>query len=197
MTRAVFLDRDDTLITNPVDSAGEWQCFPEVQRACGELHTAGFFLVLVTNQPDISRGLTTISEQCAIHDVIRTTCHLDAIYVCPHTREDACACRKPAPGMLFAAAAQHGIDLRQSWMIGDRETDVLTGHHAGCNTVRIDRGDDDIFPSTATLTARSLLEAARTIVGRTRKPYLQWGSHGGEPQTGVSVERTRETGIRR
>ena len=65
MTRAVFLDRDDTLITNPVDSAGEWQCYPEVQRACGELHAAGFFLVLVTNQPDLSRGLTTIREQDA------------------------------------------------------------------------------------------------------------------------------------
>ena len=183
MTRAVFLDRDDTLITNPVDSAGEWQCFPEVRRACGELHNAGFLLVLVTNQPDLSRGLTTIREQDAIHDVLRSTCHLDAVYVCPHTHEDACACRKPAPGMLISAAAQHGLDLRQSWMVGNRETDVLTGHYAGCNTVRIDRGDDDLFPSSATLTARSLIEAARMIVERIRKPYLQWETPG--KQTGI------------
>lgn len=198
MTRAAFLDRDGLLITNPVECAGEWQCFPEVQRACGELKQAGYLLVLCTNQPDLSRGLTTVREQDAIHDVLRRLCRLDAVFVCPHTREHRCECRKPRAGMILSAAATLGIDLADSWMIGDRETDVMAGKLAGCRTVRVSRDEaDDSFPSEADLVTRNMLEAARMILQLPatcaiasrppHRPYLQW----------ESPPRAEATGIRR
>lgn len=88
---------------------------------------------------------------------------VDAVYYCPHDEEPPCGCRKPQPGMLFAAATEYKIDLPSSWMIGDSERDVEAGRRAGCRTARIAQAEatENV---RADLHAQSLLEAAQIIL---------------------------------
>jgi D-glycero-D-manno-heptose 1,7-bisphosphate phosphatase len=94
--------------------------------------------IVITNQPDISRGAMDISELEAMHRRIRETLPVDEILTCPHDDNDACDCRKPRPGMLLTAAQTWNIDLRQSFTIGDQWKDMEAGKAAGCTTVLID-----------------------------------------------------------
>jgi D-glycero-D-manno-heptose 1,7-bisphosphate phosphatase len=100
----------------------------------------------------------------AIHAVISERIDLDAVMVCPHDDDDACGCRKPAPGLLETAARQFGISLQASVMVGDRWRDVEAGRLAGCRTVFIDCGYSERRPASPDLTARSLSEALPWIL---------------------------------
>ncbi len=145
MTRAVFLDRDGVL--NPgVDRAGklwaprtvaELEILPGVREALAALRAAGFQLVVVTNQPDVARGHMKKADVEAIHLHLREQLPLDEILVCYHDDRDQCACRKPNPGMLYAAAVAREIQLPRSFMIGDRWRDIGAGKAAGCGTILV------------------------------------------------------------
>jgi D-glycero-D-manno-heptose 1,7-bisphosphate phosphatase len=145
--RAVFLDRDGVLIHTPVrdgvprppDDVGGVEVLPGVAAALGRLGELGLLRVVVTNQPDVARGRQTLAGVEAIHLRLRETLSMDDVLVCPHDTPDGCACRKPRPGMLLAAAARHGIDLAGSFLVGDRWSDVEAGGAAGCRTVLIAR----------------------------------------------------------
>jgi D-glycero-D-manno-heptose 1,7-bisphosphate phosphatase len=149
--RAVFLDRDGVLIAavvrdgvpRPPGDVDEVEVLPGVAEACTRLRTAGFELVVVTNQPDIARGTQTKEAVRRVNDVLLMTLPLDEFVVCPHDDADGCACRKPKPGMLVDAAQRRGIDLDASFMVGDRWRDVEAGLRAGCRTVFVDRGYDE------------------------------------------------------
>jgi D-glycero-D-manno-heptose 1,7-bisphosphate phosphatase len=104
------------------------------------LKSAGFVVVVVTNQPDVRRGIQKRETVEAMHRVLASELALDAIETCFHDDVDACECRKPLPGLLFRAAKRLGIDLRASYMVGDRWRDVDAGRNAGCRTVLIDCG---------------------------------------------------------
>jgi D-glycero-D-manno-heptose 1,7-bisphosphate phosphatase len=93
---------------------------------------------MVTNQPDIARGLVTAESVEAINGALKAQLGLDDIYVCLHMDEDQCDCRKPKPGLLIEAARRWNIDLRRSFMVGDRWRDIEAGRAAGCRTVFID-----------------------------------------------------------
>jgi transaldolase len=142
-TRAVFLDRDGVLnhaivrAGRPYPPAGlsEIELLPGVRKACAALRAAGYLLIVVTNQPDIARGKQTREAVDAMNGWMQRELALDQVQVCPHDDRDACACRKPAPGMLLEAARQRNIDLGASFMIGDRWRDVEAGRRAGCRTV--------------------------------------------------------------
>ena len=110
---------------------------PRSPDALARLRAAGFLLVVVTNQPDLPRGNATREDVEAIHAHMRATLALDDIRVCYHDKNDGCECRKPAPGMLLAAAKAHGVDLTRSFMVGDRWRDVGAGRAAGCTTILI------------------------------------------------------------
>ena len=149
--RAVFLDRDGVLTRAlvrdgkayaPVTPA-EMEIDADAPAALARLKAAGFLLVMVTNQPDVARGITRREDVERMHATLRAALPLDACFVCYHDDRDACDCRKPLPGMLLQAAAEHGIDLAQSFMIGDRWRDIDAGAAAGCRTIRIDRGYDE------------------------------------------------------
>jgi D-glycero-D-manno-heptose 1,7-bisphosphate phosphatase len=171
----VFLDRDGvvtrTLIRDGKPyaprAAAEMEIEPEAAAALVALKAAGFFLVLVTNQPDVARGLIPASVLEEMHARLRAELPLDAVYVCPHDDRDRCPCRKPQPGMLLEAARAHAIDPARSYMIGDRWRDVEAGQRAGCRTVWIDRGYDERQPAVPP-DARVLLlpEAAAWILRR-------------------------------
>ena len=179
--RAAFLDRDGVLNRSvTVDGGGErppWSVeeldvLPEVQEACAWLRALGIVTVIVTNQPDIAYGQVDGSTVDAINDRLCEELALDAVYVCPHGAADDCACRKPRPGMLLKAAADHSIDLEASWMVGDRWVDIAAGRAAGVRTVLIERPGSwaatgagsphaDLVPDAR---VRSLFEAVQLIV---------------------------------
>ncbi len=116
--------------THATRTLSDFRVRPGVLDACGELHEAGYTLV-VTNQPDIARGIQTHGEVGRIHERLRDVLPLDDIVVCPHDDDDACRCRKPRPGMLLDAAHRVDLDLSASVIVGDRWRDVEAGHRAG------------------------------------------------------------------
>lgn len=143
---AVFFDRDGVLNRAvvrggkpyPPKSLEELEILPGVQQGCEALRDAGFFLVVVTNQPDIARGTQSSNEVSRINEHLKAALCLDDVRVCPHDDSDACSCRKPLPGLLLQAAAEHGIDLTASYLVGDRWRDIEAGRAAGCRTVLVD-----------------------------------------------------------
>ena len=157
MNRAVFLDRDGVL-TRALVRAGkpyapatpaEMEIAADAPAALARLKAAGFLLLAVTNQPDVARGVIRREDVQAMHATLRAALPLDACFVCYHDDADACACRKPLPGMLRQAAAEYAVDLAGSYMIGDRWRDIDAGAAAGCRTVWIDRGYRERAPRSA------------------------------------------------
>ncbi len=137
--KAIFLDRDGTLIFDPgylADPDGV-RLLPGVPEALRRLRDASFLLVIVSNQSGIARGLYTADDLARVHDrlvklLAQEGIAFAAAQYCQHGPEDACGCRKPAPGMILAAAAALGIDVAASAMIGDKVADVRAGLAAGC-----------------------------------------------------------------
>ena len=173
MHRAVFLDRDGVI--NVKASEGQyitrWERFqflPDAADAIARLNRAHFSVIVVSNQRGVARGLMTIDALEEIHrnmvaQLAALNARIDAIYYCPHEAEASCACRKPAPGMLLQAATDCSIDLHNSWMVGDSDSDILAGKNAGCRTVRILRSD--VIPEVASdLIFHSLNEAVGAII---------------------------------
>ena len=148
MRRAVFLDRDgvlnETVLRNgralPPPDLASLTIAAGAPAALRALHDAGFFLVCVTNQPDIARGTQSLAVVEAINAALRAALPLDDFRVCPHDTADGCACRKPKPGMLLDSAVANDIDLARSVMVGDRWSDIHAGRRAGCRTVLIGTG---------------------------------------------------------
>lgn len=155
--RAVFIDRDGTInkyvgfLTEPE----QFELLPGVAEAIKKINKSGYLAIVVTNQPVIARGECTWETLKEIHDKMETElgkegAFIDAIYVCPHHPDKGfegerpeykfvCDCRKPKPGLLIHAAKDFNIDLSQSIMIGDSDSDVEAGRAAGCSVVKIER----------------------------------------------------------
>jgi D-glycero-D-manno-heptose 1,7-bisphosphate phosphatase len=173
LRRAVFLDRDGVLNEavvrggKPFSPAGlhELAIPADVPDALRALRAAGFALIVITNQPDVARGIQPRTVVEEINAALRAQLPLDDILVCYHDDRDGCSCRKPQPGLLLQAAAEYRIDLARSFMVGDRWRDVEAGHRAGCLTVRLERHYRDPGPeSPPHYIARSLLDAASWIL---------------------------------
>lgn len=171
--RAVFLDRDG-VINEAVVRAGrpvaamslsELRITPGVPEALSTLHEAGFLLIVVTNQPEIARGTLARQTVEAIHDHLRELLPIDEFRTCAHDDPDGCDCRKPAWGMLRAAAEKWGIDFGRSYMVGDRWRDLAAGRAAGCRTVFIDHGYDERRPDHWDLRVDSLPQAIPHMIG--------------------------------
>lgn len=166
--RAVFLDRDGVVNRSvvregkpyPPASVAELEIMPEAREALGELKANGFLLVVVTNQPEVARGTQRREIVETIHAELKLTMPLDDFFVCYHDSGDGCNCRKPLPGLLLQAAAQHSIDLASSFLIGDRWRDVDAGWNAGCRTVLIDYAYQEREPSHPPAARVSTLRAA-------------------------------------
>lgn len=172
--RAVFLDRDGTLNVAvvrdgkpfPPRTPEEFRLFDDVPAACRALRAAGFALVLATNQPDVGRGSQTEEAVAAIHArMLSLLPEIGRIEVCFDSgRDGSSRRRKPEPGMLLDAAAVLGLDLSQSWMIGDRWRDVDCGRRAGVRTVFIDRGYAEVLRERPDYVVKSFGEAAEVVL---------------------------------
>ena len=176
MRPAVFLDRDGVL-NEPVVRNGRPHPPASVDAlvlcagagdALRALREAGFALIVVSNQPDIARGTMSVSTVDAINDRLRNELHLDDVLICPHDDPDDCCCRKPKPGLLREGARLHHVDLRRSYLVGDRWRDVEAGAAAGCKTVFVDRGYAEREPSAPDVRVASIVEAAQWILADSR-----------------------------
>ncbi len=144
--RVVFLDRDGVLnkafpegdTTRPPASVAELELLPGVPEALAKLRGAGFVLVVVTNQPDVARGKQTRAAVEAINAKLRGDLPLLDCFACYHDSGDKCHCRKPKPGLLLDAAARHELDLDSAFLVGDRWSDIVAAHAAGCRAVLIE-----------------------------------------------------------
>ena len=168
---AVFLDRDGVLNEaflrngrpHPPSRVEEFALLPGVVEACAQLRSFGLALVVVTNQPDVARGRQEEATITHMHEFLKARVELDAIYMCPHDDSSQCACRKPAPGMLVAASEDLGLDLTESFMVGDRWRDVEAGKRAGCRTIHIDRHYEEKAPQQPDLVVADLPSAVPWI----------------------------------
>jgi D-glycero-D-manno-heptose 1,7-bisphosphate phosphatase len=172
--RAAFLDRDGVINANvPRDGRPvaptrieELRILPGVAEAIAKLKAEQFMVIVVTNQPDLATGRLTRAALQAIHDELLRRLPIDDIKICPHTAADACPCRKPKPGMLVEAAAEYEIALNNSFVIGDRISDIEAGIAAGCGlTALIDYGYGIPTFGLPDIIAGSLLEAVNYILG--------------------------------
>jgi D-glycero-D-manno-heptose 1,7-bisphosphate phosphatase len=173
---AVFLDRDGVLNRTvvrdgrpfPPARIEEFEIYPDAFSACTQLKAGGFLLVVITNQPDVGRGTQSRDIIEAMHAKLRAAIPaLDAIEVCFHAgaaHGEPCECRKPKPAMLLRAAAALHIDLRGSFLIGDRWRDVDCAHAAGCRAVFIDRGYRETLREKPEFTVANLSDAVSTIL---------------------------------
>jgi D-glycero-D-manno-heptose 1,7-bisphosphate phosphatase len=154
--KAVFIDKDGTLIPDipyNVDTTLITISNDAVE-GLKNLQTAGYKLIVITNQSGVAKGLFRECDLIAVHRKIMSLLRingilLDGFYYCPHDINGkiqqnnlACDCRKPLPGMLYQAAEDHQIDLLESWMLGDILNDVECGNRAGCRSILIDNNNE-------------------------------------------------------
>ena len=132
---AIFLDRDGVIMENRPNYVRSWddvKLYPQALQALAQIRHILYKIIVITNQSAVGRGIITLEEAQAINDrlvveVRKRNGRIDAVYMCPHAPSDNCQCRKPKPGLLLQAAADHNIDLSRSFMIGDALTDLAAG----------------------------------------------------------------------
>ena len=179
MKRAAFLDRDGTIMADvgyPSDPR-QVRLEPHALEGLRALQDAGYALVVVSNQSGVARGMLSLEDARRVNEELRRQLaehggvRIEAFYLCPHLDRDDCDCRKPKPGLIERAIAEHGYARDGSVAIGDRPRDIAAGRAAGARTVRIiggphadERGDD--ASGIADHDAPDLLAAANWILAR-------------------------------
>jgi len=172
MNRAVFLDRDG-VINRAIVRAGrpyspslleEFELLPGVDEAIRRLRVSRFTVIVVTNQPDVAKGLVRREVVEAMHEKMLRALAIDEIKACYHDDKDNCECRKPKPGMLLDAAEKWSLNLSMSYMVGDRWRDIEAGRAAGCKTILVGDGYGEQQARDPDAVAASLCEAVQLIV---------------------------------
>jgi D,D-heptose 1,7-bisphosphate phosphatase len=157
--KAIFLDRDNTLIEDPgyINNPDQVRLLPGVAKALVQFRKMGYKLVVVTNQSAVARGIVTEKVLSQIHDKLQellaqSGASVDRIYYCPHHPDGVVAkyrkqsdMRKPSPGMFLAAAEEFDIDFSLSWMIGNSYSDIAAGQKAGTKTILINSALNETY----------------------------------------------------
>src|SRR6516162_3313381 len=144
MVSAVFMDRDGTVSEEIgyMYHAGLYRPFPWAGPAIGKINESGMKAILITNQSGIGRGYFDQQTVDEVHGILtaelaRHGARLDGIYICPHQPEDGCDCRKPNPGMLLRASEDIGVDLKSSYVVGDKYVDIEAAHRVGATGILV------------------------------------------------------------
>ena len=167
--RAVFFDRDGTLMedTHYCGDPALVRVYPGVREAIRRLREAGFRVFVVSNQSGIGRGLITEEQYRAVQEeFLRQAGEIDGSYYCADAPGVPSTRRKPEPGMVLEAAAEHGIELGASWFVGDKALDVECGRRAGTKTIQVMTGYGAEQRCEADLVCRDAVEAAAAIISR-------------------------------
>jgi D-glycero-D-manno-heptose 1,7-bisphosphate phosphatase len=182
MNKAVFMDRDGTIIEDIgyLNHPGAIQFIPGSIDAIKKLNASGYKVIVITNQAGVARGLVSENMLQTIDKTLHkwllsSGAHLDGIYYCPHHPEHGyypykqiCECRKPHPGLIKKAQRDFNIDLAQSYMVGDKATDIEAGQKAGVKTIHVlsGRGKDekDKIKIAPDHTAQNLTDAVNWII---------------------------------
>lgn len=151
MNKAIFFDRDGvinrSIIKNnkpyPPKNLEELELIDGIHLLMWRLKQKGFLIFVITNQPDVSRGTQTKSMVEALNTNIKKELPINEIFTCYHDDKNNCECRKPKSGFILQAKDKYDIDLKQSFVIGDRWKDIQAGKSAGCLTIFIDYGYDE------------------------------------------------------
>jgi histidinol-phosphate phosphatase family protein len=172
--RAVFLDKDGTLVENVPYNVDPQRItlVPGAAEAVSRLAEQGYRIIVVSNQPGVALGYFAPTDLRGVEQRLGELLPvLDGFYFCPHAPGAGCSCRKPACGMLLRAAEEHAVDLRNSWMVGDILDDIEAGRRAGCRTVLVDNGNETEWELSAARRPHGhvggLAEAASLICGAT------------------------------
>lgn len=162
--RAIFLDRDGVICENRSDYVKSWEEFRFLHGAkngVAALSRLGLPIIVITNQAVIGREIVPAKVVEDIHKrmVAELAAHggrIDQVVYCPHAPEDKCTCRKPEAGMLLQIAVQMGIDLSQSYLVGDAASDLIAGNRVGCRTylTLTGRGFQQLLPSLSSVSGR-------------------------------------------
>ena len=181
LKKVVFLDRDGTINQDAADYIKGWPEFtflPRSIEALRDLTTAGFIIIVITNQSAMPRKLISLQELENIHSKMKAAVEsqggkISDIFFCPHMPGDGCECRKPAPGLIYQAQKKHDIDLSTAVMIGDSARDIECAHQAGCGrAILVKTGnireaqqilaEKELHPDYV---AQDLYDAARWLIG--------------------------------
>jgi len=184
--RAVFLDRDGVINADRDDyvkNTDELVVYPFAPESIRRLNDAGWPVFVISNQQGVAKGIIAESDLQAIQQAITQRVAeagglISGFYYCRHLATDNCSCRKPEPGLILQAAAEHAIDLSASFMVGDTERDIAAGTSAGCKTVlvltgKLDRNSAGHLGCKPDFVADTLAEAAEYIesIGRNPRPH--------------------------
>ena len=171
MKKAISLDRDG-VINKTVIKEGlpfsppsfvQLEILPGVKESISKLQKLNFVCLVVTNQPDVSRGKIEKKTVIKMNNYLKNEIKLDDIFVCYHDDHDNCKCRKPKPGLLLEASKKWDIDLNKSYMIGDRWKDIEAGKSAGCKIIFIDCNYKETKTKNPNFTIDSLLYSVHII----------------------------------
>lgn len=162
--KAVFFDRDGTLCVdahylNNWDKLDIFSDIAEIQR----LKDSGYLIIGVTNQSGISRGIVDERFVCDVNRHFMDKYGFDEFYYCPHHPDFGCSCRKPEPGILMNAKVEHGINLKRSFVVGDKDADMLLAVNAGSHGILVKTGKQ-MSSEHAQSTATNLKEAVEIII---------------------------------
>lgn len=180
----VFIDRDGVVNeeVHLLHRADQLRLLPRAAEGIRRLNSGGIPVIVVTNQSVVARGLCSESQLQEIHSVLQSLLNkegaaLSALYYCPHHEEadlvayrETCPSRKPNTGMLTDAARRYGVDLHESFLIGDQTVDIQTGIRAGCRTVLLNTGlagNDQKYQVSPNFRCTDLSEAAELILSLT------------------------------
>lgn len=180
---AVFIDRDGVLNV-PIIRGGrsfaptsmkDFIIYPKTPQNIEKLRAKGFGIVVITNQPDVGNGLIDSSLIDQMHEALRNVALIDDIQVCFDTREQQNNRLKPSPFMILEAAKTLFLDLANSYMVGDRASDIIAGQAAGCgNTIFIDRFyEAEEKPEAPSVTVGSFSDAVDWILDREDSKLIQ------------------------
>lgn len=146
---AVFLDRDGVLCTEKsyVTKIEDLEIFDYAGKCIDKIHEKGYYAIVITNQSGVARGLFTEDTLQNMNRYLRDKIHVDAIYYCPHHPQGKiekyrkkCKCRKPEIGLIQKAMGEFEIDMNQSYMVGDRASDIQAGENAKLKTILLESG---------------------------------------------------------
>ena len=173
MNKAVFLDRDGVINADYgyVHTVEKFEFLPRVIEALAKLADSDYLIIIITNQSGIGRGLYTLDDFEKVMDYMDNELAgegivVDDVFYCSHDPDENCECRKPKPKLILDAAAEHNIDISKSWMVGDKNADVMCGKNAGCKTVFVkdEKKPKEELKTEADLVVKDLYEAVEKIL---------------------------------